>query len=268
MPDRFYGEVSFPEWACKYLPQDIITDVRLSVLPDDKVVCFEEEEANNGVPWIVADLEALGIPYDGSSSEYFEYKAETKYSRFRDGGKIDELVVTAGDELIQAVDIVAMIGEGKSLEDIRAWCQKTLDQIAPLTPPLEAITEQDYLEWVKSKARIFREHLWALRDEHQVQVGDMYLSIVPDLQAGVQSIYGLPGLLVTRPVAKGRLVANDRMDEGERLFPQRMFFKTDKSTVGAFFPFSAFPTDTMADAVMHATDYLEIITGNVDASAA
>lgn len=266
MSDKFYGEVLFPGWAYKYLP-GLVDDVRLEVLPDGKTLFYAEKEARNGTPWICDELDTLGIPYNRSSAEYYEYRGERKFCRFRDGGKIEDLVVTDGDELVEAKDILNMIQEGKSLEDVRAWCQKTLDQIQPLNPPIEEISEEDYLAWVeKYKAWVFQDRLKSLRDGRVRDVGDPYVFPDSQMDAGVVTIDGLSGLLVTRPVAKGRLVPGSSLDEAEKAFAyaNALFFKLNGAygPVGAFVPFR--DGYSIADAVMLVTDRLEILTGNVE----
>ncbi|MBU2839446.1 hypothetical protein HF670_07690 [Acidithiobacillus thiooxidans] len=264
MSDKFFDEVVFPEWACKYIP-GLVDDARLELLADSKTVSFAEEEARDGVPWVCGEFDALGIPYDRTSAEYYEYRGETKYLRFRQGGKLDELVVTDGDELVEARDILNMIQEGKSLSDVKAWCQKTLDQIAPLTPPLEDISEADYLAWVKEKAWVFQKSVQELREGRREAVGDPY--VLPDsgLDVGAVTIDGLSGLLVTRPVVMGRAVTGEMLDQAESRFrsDECRFFRMGSSygPVGAFVPFRV-DKKPIANLTITVTDWLEVMTGN------
>ncbi|MDX5933766.1 hypothetical protein [Acidithiobacillus thiooxidans] len=264
MSDRYYGEVYFPEWAVKYV-LGLKDGSGLELSPDSKTYCFEEDEARDGVPWVCDVFDKLGIPYDCASAEYYEYRGETKYLRFRKGGKLDELVVTDGDELVEARDILNMISEGKSLSDVKAWCQKTLDQIAPLTPPLEQISEADYLAWVKEKAWVFQKSVQELREGRREAVGDPY--VLPDsgLDVGTVTIDGLSGLLVTRPVVMGRAVTGEMLDQAESRFrsDECRFFRMGSSygPVGAFVPFRV-DKKSIANLTITATDWLEVMTGN------
>lgn len=110
MSDRYYGEVAFPEWACKYIPQ-LREDGCIAKTDDGKTVIFTDEEAKDGIPWICEELNDLNIPYDCRSSEYFEYSAEKIYIRFRDEGKIEQLVVVEDDKMVAAQDVLTMIKE-------------------------------------------------------------------------------------------------------------------------------------------------------------
>jgi len=264
MSDKFYGEVYFPEWACKYV-LGLKGDSGLELSPDSKTYCFEEKEARDGVPWVCDVFDKLGIPYDRTSDEYYEYRKETKYLRFRKGGKLDALFVTDGDELVEARDILNMISEGKSLSDVRDWCQKTLDQIAPLTPPIEDISEADYLNWVKEKAWVFQRSVQELREGRREAVGDPY--VLPDsgLDVGTVTIDGLSGLLVTRPVVMGRSVTGEMLDQAESRFrsDECRFFRMGSSygLVGAFVPFRV-DKKPIANLTITATDWLEVLTGN------
>ena len=234
MSDRFYGAVRFPAWATKYLPMDA-EDCRLELEPSSKVLCFEEEEARDGKPWLVADLDFLGIPYDLESSEYFEYKAEKTYSRFRAGGKSEGLAVTDGDELVEAKDIVSMIDKGNHLAVIRRWCQDRLDQIAPLTPPLEEITEADYLEWTTAKAQVWQNNLQRLVN------GSKIPSLYEPAEAPILSdddpvcqYNGKAGWWFFREIPAGRIVGAEALDEADHLFPAAQFMLLGRRQVGAF----------------------------------
>ncbi len=234
MSDRFYGAVRFPAWATKFLPKDA-EDCCLELEPSSKVSCFEEEEARNGKPWLVAELDRLGIPYDLESSEYFEYKAEKTYFRFRAGGKSEDLVVTDGDELVEAKDIISMIDKGNNLAAIRRWCQDRLDQIAPLTPPLEEITEADYLEWVTNKAHVWQNNLQRLVNGEKVN----YLyepaeaPILSDDGAAHQ-YNGKAGLCFFREIPFGRLVRAEALDEADHVFQSAQFMLLERRQVCAF----------------------------------
>ena len=256
MSDRFYGEVSFPLWAEQYLPK-VETSRRVNRMIKDGVVTISDDEAKFGLPDVLGDLERIGLPYDGSTAEYFEYPGTKMYGRFAKVGKFDELVVSDGDDHLQAGDIVAMIDEGKSLADIRAWCHKTLDQCAPLTPLLEEIAEQDWLAWVNTKAKVFRENVLALKNNGMGRVRNPYMSPIP-LEAGLAAPFGEPGLLVTRPKPGWKEVSPIEMDEGERLFPGTSFLLVDAKTAGVLIPMHMLASGPVAVA-----EYLEKISGNV-----
>ncbi|MEY2335254.1 hypothetical protein [Acidithiobacillus ferrianus] len=234
MSDRFYGAVRFPAWATKYLPKDA-DDCCMELEPSSKVSCFEEEEARNGKPWLVAELDRLGIPYDLESSEYFEYKAEKTYFRFRAGGKSEDLVVTDGDELVEAKDIVSIIDKGNNLAAIRRWCQDRLDLIAPLTPPLEEITETDYLEWTKNKAQVWQDNLQ--RVVRGDQVPDLYELAEPPILSDNNTACqynGKAGLWFFRDVPLGRIVSGEALDVADRAFQYARFMLLGRRQVGAF----------------------------------
>lgn len=256
MGDRFYGEVSFPLWAEQYLPK-VETSRCVSRMVKDGVVTISDNEAKSGLPDVLGDLERIGLPYDGSTAEYFEYPGTKMYGRFAQGGKIDELVVSDSDDHVQAGDIVAMIDEGKSLADIRAWCHKTLVQCAPLTPLLQEITEQDWLAWVNTKAKVFRENVLALKNNGMGLVRSLYMSPFP-LEAGLAAPFGDPGLLVTRPKIGWKEVSPMEMDEGERLFPGASFLLVDAKTAGVLIPMHMLASGPVA-----VVEYLEKISGNV-----
>ena len=264
MSDRYYGDVKFPEWAVKYIP-GLVDDSCWELLADSKTASFAEEEAKDGIPWICDEFDKLGIPYDRSSAEYYEYRAETQYSRFRKGGKIEELVVTDGDDLVKAKDIVSIIDKGNNLAAIRRWCQDKLDLIAPLTPPIEDISEADYLAWVKEKAWVFQKAVNDLREGRREAVGDPY--VLPDsgLDAGAVTIDGLSGLLVTRPVVMGRLVPGELFDRAESAWRSdgcRFFrFRSSFGLGAVFVPFRV-DKKSIANLIITVTEYLEVLTGN------
>ena len=237
MSDCFYGAVRFPAWATKYLSKELdADDCRPELEPSSKVSCFEEEEARYGKPWLAADLDRLGIPYDLESSEYFEYKAEKTYFRFRAGGKSEDLVVTDGDELVEAKDIVSMIDKGNNLAAIRRWCQDRLDQIAPLTPPLEEITETDYLEWTTVKAQVWQNNLQRLVNGEKV--ASLYepaeAPILSDDGAAYQ-YNGKAGLCFFGEIPFGRIVRGDTLDAADNEFQSAQFMLLEAGRqVGAF----------------------------------
>ncbi len=256
MSDRFYGEVSFPLWADPYLPK-VETSRRVSRMVKDGVVTVSDNEAMDGLPDVLGDLRSIGLPYDGSTAEYFEYPGTRMYGRFAQGGKFDDLVVSDGDDHVQAGDIVAMIDEGKPLSDIRGWCQKILDQCAPLAPRLEEITEQDWLAWVNTKAKVFRENVLALKNGGMGVVKNLYMLPFP-LEAGLAAPFGDPGLLVTRPKTGWKEVSPMEMDDGERLFPGTNFMMVDAKTAGVLIPMHMLASGPVA-----LVEYLEKISGNV-----
>ena len=249
MSDLFYGEVVFPEWASKYIPA-LVEDIRLELLPYGKCASYAEEEARNGIPWVCCEFDDLGIPYDRSSAEYYEYKAENQYNRFRDGGKIDSLVVTDGDDLVAAQDILNMINEGKTLTDLAEWCRTTLDQIKPLSPAIHEITEAEYLNWVNQyKASVFRDNLQRLKSGERDQVGDMYRISADEAQGPLD---GMPGIWIYQDVACGRVVTDSDLDAAERDFREVMWiFRIGGITrIGAFVFFPENQQKSIADAVL------------------
>lgn len=249
MSDRFYGEVTFPEWACKYIPE-LDRSLDLEINPDGKSAFYEEDEARNGIPWVCDVMDILGIPYDRHSAEYYEYKAESQYTRFRDGGEIDSLIVTDGDDLVAAQDILNMINEGKTLTDLAEWCQTTLDQIAPLSPEIHTISEAEWMTWVNQyKARIFRDNLQRLKSGERDQVGDMYRISADEAQGPLD---GMPGIWICQDVACGRIVTDSDLDAAERDFREvmRIFRIGGISRIGAFVFFPENQQKSIADAVL------------------
>ena len=249
MSDRFYGEVTFPEWACQYI-KELDLSLNLEINPDGKSVSYAEEEARNGIPWVCDEFDTLGIPYDRHSAEYFEYRGEQQYTRFRDGGKIDSLVVTDGDELVDAHDVLGMILEGKTLTDLAEWCRTTLDQIKPLSPAIHEITEAEYLNWVNQyKASVFRDNLQRLKSGERDQVGDMYRISADEAQGPLD---GMPGIWIYQDVACGRVVTDSDLDAAERDFREVMWiFRIGGITrIGAFVFFPENQQKSIADAVL------------------
>jgi len=173
--------------------------------------------------------------------------------------------VTDGDELVEAKDIISMIDKGNNLAAIRRWCQDKLNLIAPLTPPIEDISEADYLAWVKEKAWVFQKAVNDLREGRREAVGDPY--VLPDsgLDVGAVTIDGLSGLLVTRPVVMGRAVTGEMLDQAECRFrsDRCRFFRMGSSygPVGAFVPFRV-DKKPIANLTITVTEYLEVLTGN------
>ncbi len=263
MSDRYYGDVKFPEWAVKYIP-GLAHDHGLK-LSDSTTASYAEEEARDGVPWVCDEFDKLSIPYNRSSAEYFEYGAESLYSRFRKGGKTEELVVTDGDDLVAAETIISIIDKGSDLSSIRRWCQAKLDLIAPLTPPIQDISEADYLAWVKEKAWVFQKAVNDLREGRRESVEDPY--VLPDsgLDVGAVTIDGLSGLLVARPVAMGHLVADEKFDQAESAWRSDgcRFFKLGSSygPIAVFVPFRV-DKKPIANLTITVTEYLEVMTGN------
>lgn len=234
MSDRFYGAVRFPAWAREYLLKGA-DDRLLDLEPSSNVLCCEEEEARNGQPWVVAELDLLGIHYDLESGEYFEYKAEKTFSRFRAGGKSERLVVTDGDELVEAKGIVSMIDKGDDLGMIRRWCQDRLDKIAPLTPPLEEITETDYLKWTADKAQVWRNNLHRLVNGEKVN--NLYKPAEAPMISDDGAAYqynGKAGLCFFVTIPSWRLVRDEALDEADHVFQSAEFMRFDERQVCAF----------------------------------
>jgi hypothetical protein len=107
---------------------------------------------------IIADLVSLGIPFDSSSAEYFEHKAKDDYFRFGAiDGQTEIRSVIDGDQDVPAKDIIELVHRGLTAAEIGKWCTDFLAPSQPLTPPLEEISERDYLEWLSKKDQAFRD---------------------------------------------------------------------------------------------------------------
>ena len=258
MSDSFYGDVRFPAWALPFLPEFSQEDnTRLELEPSSKVHFYEEDECEDGEVSIVANLAAMGIPYDSSSAEYFEHKAEKITFRFRDNGMTEEHGVLEGDDHVPAQDIIELVDKGLSAAEIGKWCRDYLAPFQPLTPPLEDITESDYRAWLNQKAQVFRDRVLAALDGKHVSITRLYT--IHGIEDGANTLFSMPGTVFSKRLQPRARVYGKQIDEGERLFPGVRFFLAGKDRVAAFIsPAAISPTD-IQDLTIAVTEYLETI---------
>ncbi|WP_041645752.1 hypothetical protein [Acidithiobacillus ferrooxidans] len=264
MSDSFYGDVRFPEWALKFLPEFSQEDgTRLELEPNSKVYFYAEDECKNGEVSIVANLSAMGIPYDSSSAEYFEYKAETIYFRFRDNGMTEEHGVLEGSDRVPAQDIIDLVDNHLTAAEIGKWCRDYIAPFQPLTPPLEEITESDYRNWLNQKAQVFRDHVLAALDGKHVSIARLYT--IHGIEDGESTLFSMPGTVWSKHLQPRVCFSDKQIDEGERLFPGVRFFMAGKGRVAAFIsPVAISPTD-IPDLTIAVTEYLETLCKGEDA---
>lgn len=244
MSDRFYGEVTFPAWALQYLGQDLHG---LSV--DGPLATVEDEEAMNGSPAVIMDLEQLGIPYDATSAEYYEFRAQDFWLRFRPGGKTENKYAQKGCSDIDSRRVLAMLDE-RDLVGLRGSCEELAALSAPLTPALESITHEFYLAWLQDTPWVFQRNVEGLR-EGAVSMQRFY-SYTPmwvdgEIPAGPYEFFGESGTFLVEQCPKFRCVDTENLALAEKDFPGVVFFlpETSRAKAAAFVP-----DNTANDALM------------------
>ena len=208
-------------------------------------------------------LNAGRYTYDSSSAEYFEYKAETIYFRFRDNGTTEEHGVLEGSDRVPAQDIIDLVDNHLTAAEIGKWCRDYIAPFQPLTPPLEEITESDYRAWLDQKAQVFRDHVLAALDGKHVSISRMYT--IHGIEDGENTLFSMPGTVWSKRLQPRVRFSDKQIDEGERLFLGVRFFMAGKDRVAAFIsPVAISPTD-IPGLTMAVTEYLETICKGEDA---
>ncbi len=223
MSDRFYGEVRFPVWARKYIPDEI------RVQEHQGLLVFEEEEARYGKPWLADYLGEWGIPHDVSSSEYFEYKAEESQFRFLPDGRTEEHSRQEGATDMAAEEVLSVL-EAQGADALRNRCLALIEAYRLPGPDLHEITEEAWLEWTKLQGNVF---LWNLGKIPEKKVFYPYR---------IEGIFNIPAPEVAQigdlvghwDLVKGAVTLH-QMRELQKEFPE-VWFIWECSRLGIFVP--------------------------------
>lgn len=150
MSEHFYGNVQFPEWALRHLPEITIDyGMRLDILREG-ILLLEDEEAKDGEPWLAEELRKIDVPFDMQKAAYCEYPAELRWFRFLQNGETVERIAENGADRIEISEVLGWIEDGWSTATMRQHLLETLANNGPLLPPLEQITEAQWIEHARA----------------------------------------------------------------------------------------------------------------------